>query len=519
VTATGGVGGAAGTATGGARAAGPRLRGAMLLVCAVAVVAATLGIGVRATFGAHVAVDETQYMLTAISLVEDGDLDIADERAQRRWRDFADEEPPVQAEPLADGRRISPHDPLLPAVLALPVGLAGWVGGKLALTLVAGALAALTLWVAVRRFGVPAKLATGGVALAAASTPLAVHGQQLYPELPAALVTLVGVAAVTAPLDRRPDRPGPGAGALALLAVAVTALPWLSVKYLPVAAALALVGGARAWRAGRRRALAVVAAALAAMAVAYLAGHRVVWGGWTVYASGDHFQQSGEFGVLGFHPSYLGRAERLVSLLVDRGYGIVAWQPAWLLLLPALGALAARRPRHWPALVAPLVGGWLMATFLAVTMSGYWWPGRQLVVVLPLALVLVLWWLGQLPRWVWAPAAALGLAGVVSYGWLLAAGWAREITWVSGFQTVGAPPYRLVRPLLPDYLGEGYWGPHLVWAAVLLGCAAAGWWSVRTRGRSSSSPPDPGAAARVGAAAGPRPGPGPASSQPEEVTP
>nr|BFE83106.1 hypothetical protein GCM10020093_057070 [Planobispora longispora] len=84
------------------------------------------------------------------------------------------------------------------------------------------------------------------------------------------------------------------------------------------------------------------------MGAAYLAVHRLVWGGWTVYASGDHFQASGEFGVMGFDPDFAGRAVRLVGLMADRGYGLAAWQPAWLLLLPAVGhglrLLLSRRP-------------------------------------------------------------------------------------------------------------------------------------------------------------------------------
>lgn len=452
-----------------------RLRAAMLLVATVAVVAAALGIGVRGTFGAHVAVDETQYLLTATSLIEDGDLNIADERAAERWRPFADVRPPVQAEERAGGQRISPHDPLLPVLIAVPVGLGGWVAAKLTLALLAGALAALALWVAVRRFGVRPGLATAGVALAAASAPLAVYGQQLYPELPAALATLAGVAAVTG---------RPGGRRLVALVVALVALPWLSVKYVPVAAALAVVGGVRVWRAGRRRELLLATVVLVGAGIVYLVVHQLVWGGWTVYASGDHFQRSGELGVIGFQPDYLGRAERLVSLLVDRGYGIVAWQPAWLLVVPAFAALLARRPRGWPALATALVVGWLVATFVAVTMSGYWWPGRQLVVILPLALVVLLWWLNQLGRRMQVVAAALAAGGVVTYGWLLADGFAREITWVSGFQEVGAPAYRLLRPMLPDYLGDAYWVAHSVWAVVLVGLALAGWWwSARGRDR------------------------------------
>jgi hypothetical protein len=474
-----------------------RLRAAAAIVFVVAAAAAALGIGVRATFGAHAAVDEPQYLLTAISLAEDRDLDITDEIAQERWRDFADLRPPVQTQPRPDGSQLSPHDPLLPILLAVPVGVAGWIAGKVALALLAGAVAVLTLWLAVRRFDVDLRLAAVGVGLAAASAPLAVYGQQVYPELPAAAVTLVGVAAATAghrlggPSGdlaygnvgnfRTQDRPlvHQVGMRLGILVVAVSALPWLSIKYAPVAAALAIAGGVRVWRSGRRRELALATAALAMMGIAYLAIHRQVWGGWTVYASGDHFQGSGEFGVVGFRPNYPGRAQRLVSLLVDRSFGIAAWQPAWLLLVPALAAMAIRRPRGWPALVLPLVAGWLVATFVALTMHGYWWPGRQLVVVLPLAVLAVLWWLDRAGWRLRALAAGLGLAGVVTYGWLLADGWARRITWVSGFWETGAPLHRLVRPLLPDYTGDSYLPGHVVWAVLLLGCAAAGLWSVR----------------------------------------
>ena len=310
---------------------------AMVAVAAVAFIAAALGIGVRATFGAHVAVDETQYVLSALSLAEDRNFDISDELAQKRWRDFADVEPPVQTQVLADGRQISPHDPLLPLLLAVPVALGGWVAAKLTLAALAGLLAALTLWVAVRRLRLSLPLAATGVGIAAASAPLAVYGQQIYPELPAALVTMAGFAALTGPLgtaEAADELGGKRRGSIhsvAVLGLAVAALPWLSIKYIVVAAALALLGVVRWWRSGHHHEAAGLAAGLAVAGGGYLVAHRLVWGGWTVYASGDHFQQSGEFGVVGFHPHYVGRALRLVGLFVDCEYGIATWQPAWLL--------------------------------------------------------------------------------------------------------------------------------------------------------------------------------------------
>ncbi len=92
---------------------------------------ACVALPARATYGARTTADEPQYLLSALSLWEDGDLDIADELAAERWRDFHEAQLPVQTEPLeptAGG--VSPHDPLLPVLLAVPVGLAGWAGAK-----------------------------------------------------------------------------------------------------------------------------------------------------------------------------------------------------------------------------------------------------------------------------------------------------------------------------------------------------------------------------------------------------
>jgi hypothetical protein len=275
---------------------------------------------------------------------------------------------------------------------------------------------------------------------------------------------------------------------------------------------LAMLGLIRWWRAGHRGSVAGFVAGLGAAAAAFLVVHRLVWGGWTVYASGDHFQQSGEFGVVGFHPHYFGRALRLVGLFVDREYGIAAWQPAWLLLLPAAAAVVAwvsrQRAVHATSVGvtfvrspvpggasptrAPLTrdgsvpltvlgvvaAGWLVATFVAVTMHGYWWPGRQLVVVLPLGVLVILCWLARCGWLVRRIALGLGLAGVLSYATLLIGGYQREITWVSGFQRVDDPVYALVRHVLPDYRGD-FWPLHIAWIAAFAALLVAGFRAAR----------------------------------------
>jgi hypothetical protein len=409
----------------------------MLVVGVLAFLAAAAGILVPAAHETRTTADEPQYLLTAISLAEDGDLDIADELADGRWRPFHALPLPEQTEPLAGGRRLSPHDPLLPLLLAGPVAAAGWVGAKLAMAVMAGLLAALLLWTAVRRLGVPVATAVLAVAVLACSPPLAVYGSQVYPELPAALAVLAAAAALT-------TTGVPSVGATVVVGVAVVALPWLGVKYAPVAAAVALVACWRLAREGRARRALALAGSLALAGVVFLVLHRWWYGGWTPYAAGDHFV-GGELSVVGTDPDYLGRGRRLVGLLVDRGFGLAAWQPAWLLAV----------------------------TFVALTMHGWWFAGRQVVVVLPLAALAVAWWTGPDRRRRLLLAMA-GAAGVLAFGWLVAEGAAGRVTWAVDFAATTNPLYRAWRLALPDYLAMSRWSwvLHVAWLAFLAGLAA-----------------------------------------------
>ena len=504
------------TATGAHRA----LLVAALVAGLCAFTVAALGIGVRAADVGTAAVDEPQYLLTAISIAEDGDLDISDERAAGRDTEFHDGVLPVQTSVLDGGRRVSPHDPLLPLMLspamslAGSVGLPGWVGAKLLLAALAGALAGATTWVLGTRWPVPPLWAGSVAAVAGMSAPLAVYGHQVYPELPAALAVVVSVAAI---IPRRVGLTAQGSGRLGtsigrsvLLVLAVSALPWLSVKYAPVAAALAVVAVLRIRRQSLRLAGGLVAA-LGASAVAWIGAHQALYGGWTAYATGDHFEETGEFSVVGVSPNYLARSTRLIGLWVDRDYGLTAWQPAWLLVFPAAGLLLAlrrgrstpkrkRRSRfgensqeligqggfaaHRDVLLVPLAAGLLTATFLALTMHGFWWPGRQMVVVLPLAAMVVgiagSWLQSQLRppanRRFALTTLALGLSGVAIHAWTLTAGYAGALTWVGAANLTPPQPIAVIRGLLPDYreLGASDWALHFGWVSTTAALTLAG---------------------------------------------
>jgi hypothetical protein len=438
----------------------------------------------RSTYGAKAAVDEPHYLLTAISLAEDGDLDVDDELDAERWRAFHDSRLPQQAEPLPDGRRVSPHDPLQSVLLAGPYAWGGLTGARLAQAALNGLVALALVHLLVRRLEVSAPLAGAAAAMAGVSLPLVVYGHQLYPETAAALAVVVGVDAALGP-PRRWRSLG--------VVLAVIALPWLSVKYVPTAAVLAGLHLWWRWRDGDRRGAGALVAVYALAAATYAWGHLAWYGGLTVYAAGDFFvDNGGQLSVLGTRPNPLGRTPRLVGLLVDRGFGIASWQPAWLALVPALGAALRRRGRADVLLAALVLTAWAGATWVAVTMHGWWAPGRQVVHVLPLAVALVVRWLpqaGRAARVVTAAAAALGVWTSLA---LLTAARDGALTLVVDFGALTHPWRDLWVRALPDQLARppGTWPLTSLWAAVALALLVAGWRAARGQPSDQSSAVD-----------------------------
>jgi hypothetical protein len=427
-----------------------------LAMVGVAVAAwCAVGIPAPASAGSRVTADEPHYLLTATSLGEDFSLDVSDERADARYRPYHRVDLLQQELVRHNGAQVSPHDPLLPAVLALPMRFGGWIAAKLVLAALAGILAAALVWVAIVRFRVPRRAAVVTVLAFACAPPLAFYGTQVYPELPAALAVTLAIAALTGPLQRR---------GLLLVGACVVALPWLAVKYVPVATVLA---GCALWRKRSPQLVVGLLIAGAAFAVAHLAWY----GGLTPYASGEHFT-GGQLTVVGRDPNYFGRSIRLVGLLLDRDFGLAAWQPGFLLAVPAAAALLRRRPRGWSVLALVFAAGWCNAAFVALTMHGWWWPGRQTVVILPCVVLAVACWAATSPAAV-RVLAVLGVFGASVYAWFVAQAIFGGLTIVVSFETVSHPLVRAWRLLLPDYrdLSARDWMLHCAWLVVIAGVA------------------------------------------------
>lgn len=456
------------------------MRTRLLIVGLLTFGVSLLAIDARSTYGARVSSDEPQYLLTAMSLAEDLDLDISDELADQRYRVF--HEVGLNQQTLAlnnSGQQLSPHDPLLPIILAGPYAIGGWAGAKVALSAIMGATAALTLFAAARRLGAPLAGATWIVGAFFVAPPLTSYGTHIFPAGPASMLLMLAFVAVCH------ERRTRGWDAVAL--VAIVALPWLSVKYVPHAAVMA---AGLAWKHRHARCrLAELAAVFALAGASYLALHRGIYGGWTVYAAGDHFA-GGEFEVVGRRPRFLPRSRRLIGLLIDAQFGIAAWTPSFLLMPPAIAALARVR-RDFAAVLAcsVVVVGWAMATWVAATMHGWWWPGRQITPVLPFVAIGIAMWVGDRGRAVAATVAAtlLGTATWLILAWEASTG--RRALIVDFYETA-SPWFQAWRALLPDHQRFGVWDSvlTLVWLAIVGASVYAAWRRAAPRPAGTDQP-------------------------------
>ncbi len=339
--------------------------------------------------------DEVYYLLTAASLWQDADLDLADEFADESYRAFYPQ--PITADeidwhslPGQGGELYSKHGVGLPLLLLPGWALGRQVGASLWLVALAAVLAVQLH--GLMRDLVPGRgaiwLAWAGIAL---SPPLTLYAPLLFAELPAAL-------ALTLALRYGLLRPEGHGRWLALAALLF--LPWLNPRYALLALPLILA----LWLRGRRWIAGVAAGGLV---LPYL--HNWVMLG--------RLPALGDYGRVGLDVLPAG----LPGLWLDREVGLLPYAPIYLLAL--YGAL--RRRPNWP------VWNWLWLPYLLFLGSYDHWfggwnpPARMMVPLLPYL----------------APLAALALAEMAPP--------ARRVTgWIAA--TIGAATSLLflLNPLL-----------------------------------------------------------------------
>jgi hypothetical protein len=344
---------------------GIRIRGVLFLplVFAVLVVAAgrkNVRIGPQG--------DEPHYLMVAESLFRDGDLSLERDYAEGRYAAFHDA-------PLAPHYRVRGRNAAIYSLHAVGLSvlvLPAWaLGGYSAVTVFLALLAALVA-LEVREW-VRAVTGREGLAdavgwVAALTPPLLHYAGLVFTEVPAALALSFGL--------RRGRQPALGGGGALAVGLAAAALPWLNVRYAPLAA---LVLAHALWRRPRLRFAAAVLAPSAVSGLGLLVYHQVLYGFWDPRR------------VYGRRPelSLSNLAEGLPGLLLDQEFGLLVYAPVLALALPGLALLWRRDKKVTVTILAAVVVVLLTAGAWPMWRGGFNPPGRFLVPVAPFLLVAV----------------------------------------------------------------------------------------------------------------------------------
>lgn len=357
---------------------------------------AALGIGLATTMIAasaaarltgtvlYPAGDEPHYLIMAQSLLGDGDLRIENNHARGDYKEyFAPDLEPHYLTRGVDGEIYSIHPVGMPVLIAPAFAIGGYRGVVVLFVLMSGAAAAL-MWRSVVRATTDVGATTFACAAIVATTPFLYNTFAIYPEIPAALAVAIAITLIFGGVGPREP-----ITRWLLAGIACGVLPWLSTKYAPMSAALAIVASCRILWPAPTVTLAPEAASprdlrrspnlLAALLAPYVAS-LIAWFYFFYAFWGSPLPQA-PYGAL-VQTDFANLVFGAPGLLFDQEYGVLSYAPVYILAATGLwimwrdGGDMRRR-----ALEIAVVFGALLATVGAFRI---WWggsaaPGRPLV--------------------------------------------------------------------------------------------------------------------------------------------
>jgi hypothetical protein len=354
---------------------GTRLIGTVAVFLGTLAMAGTAGGRLRDSL-TYPSGEEPHYMIMMQSLWRDHDLKIQNNYERKDYEEyFAPALTPDRPSLGADGQ-IYPTQGIGLAMLGAPIF--AWRGyhGLIWMLVAFASLAATMMWrwaFAHTGSGEAATLAWLTVFLGA---PVLFASIAVYPDVLAAFCVMVALA-----WRSSPQASNSSVAESIVRATAVGALPWLSMTYAPMAAAIVVVLGRRAGT--NRKAVAALLTVVTLSMVSWLTFFHQVWGQWSPMApyGRDPILGSAVVGALG--------------LLFDQEFGVLAYAPGLILGLVGLWRMANARNELTRARGRELA---MVFAILLVSVGALerWWggaapPGRPLVPALPLLGLPIAW--------------------------------------------------------------------------------------------------------------------------------
>jgi hypothetical protein len=351
--------------------------------------------------------DEPHYLIITQSLLNDGDLRIANNHARGDYLEYLDHDiRPDFLQRGQDGEIYSIHAPGLPALLLPAYAIAGY-SGALVLIVLLSAVAVVLLWQAAMHVTARADAAWAAVAALAASATFFFHSFSIYPDPVGAVIVSFAVWLLV-----RDISPTVSSRRLVAIGGALGLLPWLHTRFSLIAGALGLALLARvAHRPSWRTSVVAFLSLPTISALAWFAYFDTIYGTFSPAAPYGASRQT----ALAWIPN------GLVGLAFDQQFGLIANAPVLLLTPVGLWFLWRRDARLVLEHVAVAVPYLLAVAAFAMWWGGWSAPARFLVVLMPLAVVplAMAWAAGPVAlRAGFVALTMLGAANVMGRVWL-----------------------------------------------------------------------------------------------------
>jgi hypothetical protein len=320
--------------------------------------------------------DEPHYMVMMRSVWRDHDLKIENNYANRDYADFYQSSlgPDLPARGK-DGELYSAH-PIGLAVIGAPVLAYGGYHAVVWMLVLLTTLTSVMMWRWVLAFTGSGAAATVAWATVFLGAPLLFSSIAVYPDIPAAFCVMLALAWRSSPNEMTAGWPE-----YLVRGLAVSALPWLSMTYAPMAAALVVLLGLRAVQ--HPKAVLATLLPFTISLVCWFGFFYLVWGHASPMAPYGATRQFGNplVGVLG--------------LLFDQEFGVLIYAPAltlgfvglWRMLIAGDPMTRARGREVAIAFGVLLVSVGALADWWGAAAS----PGRPLAPALPLLGLPIAW--------------------------------------------------------------------------------------------------------------------------------